>query len=86
VIWNGNGMIVPQPGEPALRSCPECNPAHEYLRNVHSLHSCNTCGRYWVLGRYIDSFEEDEDFDAFFASRGMQRGGSTFDVSEEEAR
>ena len=52
-------------GEPALRSCPECNPAHEHLRNTSFLHVCFQCGRYWIHGRYFDEFETVEETDKF---------------------
>jgi hypothetical protein len=52
-------------GEPAMRSCPECNGAHEHLRNTDFLHVCFQCGKYWIFGRYLDSFKTVEEMDAF---------------------
>jgi len=63
-------------GEPALRSCWECNVAHEHLKDVNFLHWCFSCGRYWLWGRYFD-FDSDVEFDEFFKNRGMGSGEST---------
>lgn len=52
-------------GEPSLRSCPECNPAHEHLMKTNRLHLCFECGRYWILGKYLSDFETDEEVDKF---------------------
>jgi len=57
------------PGEPAFRSCWECNAAHEHLKDTSFLHWCFSCGRYWIFGRYLDEFETDEDYDAFLLRR-----------------
>lgn len=77
MIWNGNGVLKMEDGEPAMRSCWECNGAHEHLKKVNFLHVCFSCGRYWLFGTYMDSFENDEDFDNFFTSLGMNPGDST---------
>ena len=53
------------PGEPVLRSCWECNSAHEHLKDVSSLHFCPWCERYWIFGRYLDSFASAEELDEF---------------------
>lgn len=34
----------------ALRSCWECNPAHEHLKQADHLICCFECGRYWYKG------------------------------------
>ncbi len=52
-------------GEPALRSCWECNGAHEHLKDVTSLHVCFGCGRFWIFGRYMDSFKDEKERDEF---------------------
>jgi len=78
MIWNGNGLMEFEEGEPALRSCWECNAAHEHLKQVNTLHVCAMgCGRYWVFDRFLDEFGTDEDFDAFFADKGLHPGEST---------
>jgi len=64
-------------GEPSLRSCWECNGAHEHLRTVNFLHACFECGRYWVFDKFLDEFENDGEFDQFFRSKGIKSGGST---------
>lgn len=52
-------------GEPMLRTCPQCNSAHEHLMKTNRLHVCFECGRYWILGKYLADFETDEEVDAF---------------------
>ena len=54
-------------GEPVLRSCWECNGAHEHLKDVTSLHFCVWCGRYWIYGHYLTEFN-DSDLDGFLKS------------------
>ena len=49
-------------GEPFIRSCPECNSAHEHLLKTNRVHVCFECSRMWVLGVYLsDMSEEDAD-------------------------
>jgi len=60
-----DNKIIFKKGEPALRSCPECNSGHEYLRDVEILHLCFVCGRYWLRGHYLDEFETIEALRAF---------------------
>lgn len=80
MIWKGNGIIKFEEGEPAFRSCWECNSAHEHLKTVNWLHVCFNCGRYWVYDRFLDAFETTEEFDAFFAGKGLGPGDSTTKV------
>ncbi len=56
-------------GEPALRSCWECNSAHQYLRETDFLHLCFVCGRYWIFGHYIDELENTDTLDAFLKEK-----------------
>ena len=56
-------------GEPVLRSCPECNPAHKHLMDTDFLHMCFQCGRYWIYGRYLDSFKSTEEMDEFLKDK-----------------
>ncbi len=44
-------------GEPRLRSCWLCNPAHKRLKNTKLIHCCFACSRYWINGKYLDEFE-----------------------------
>ena len=57
--------------EPSLRSCPECNPAHKHLMDidVDFLHMCFQCGRYWIYGRYLDSFKSKKEMDDFLKDK-----------------
>jgi len=78
VIWKGGGLVWLEQGEPAFRSCWECNAAHEHLKKVNMLHVCIMgCGRYWVFDRFLDEFDTDEEFDAFFLGKGLHAGEST---------
>lgn len=58
-------------GEPALRSCWECNPAHEHLKDetCESLFVCFSCGRYYVFGRFTEDFDTDEKLFSFLNER-----------------
>ena len=77
MIWKGQGIIQMEKGEPALRSCWECNSAHEHLKKVNTLHLCFECDRHWIFDRFLDTFYSDEEFDAFFKEKGMEVGDST---------
>ena len=81
MIWIGSGIIEMEAGEPGLRSCPKCNGSHGHLLNVNRLHLCIWCDSSWVLRKYFDDFETDEEFDAFFISLGMKPGDSTTQVT-----
>ena len=59
-------------GEPMLRSCPECNPAHEHLFKTNRLHCCFECGRYWLLNKYLSDFETDEEVDKFILDNKLE--------------
>lgn len=56
-------------GEPVFRSCFQCNPAHEHLRDVTALHFCIGCNRMWIYGRFLDSFADDKEMDEFLKAR-----------------
>ena len=83
MIWREGGIVKFELGEPAMRSCWECNGAHEHLKKTNRMHVCFECGRYWVFDRFLNSFETDADFDAFFAGLGLTSGGSTTEVERE---
>lgn len=55
-----NGKLEYSTGEPVLRSCPKCNPAHEHLMDADFLHLCTWCYREWIFGKFLDEFETDE--------------------------
>lgn len=78
----GNGNIKMEKGEPLLRSCWECNSAHEHLKKVNRLHYCFSCGKYWVYDRFIDSFKNDKEFDGFFKKQGLKKGDSTTKIDK----
>ncbi len=54
--FSNDGYIFREKGEPAFRSCWECNPAHDYLKDVDTLHICFVCSRSWVKGQFLNSF------------------------------
>lgn len=58
--------------EPAIRSCYECNLAHEHLRNTEFIHVCYDCGRYWIKGKYLNEFKTDEDLRKFLKKIGIK--------------
>lgn len=69
-------------GEPAIRSCWECNSAHEHLKKVNILHTCFSCGRFWIFNKFIDKFKNDQEFDNFFESMGLKKGDSTTKIDK----
>ena len=58
-----DGMMIFEKGEPAFRSCPECNAAHEHLKDTKFIHLCFVCNRYWINGRYLSDMSEEEFID-----------------------
>lgn len=60
MIYKSPGVYEYSDGEPLLRSCPDCNSAHEHLRNTNRLHVCFECGKYWILGKYLSDMTEEE--------------------------
>ena len=75
MLYNGFDSYLREEGEPVFRSCWECNGAHQYLKDVSSLHYCIWCGRCWIFGRYLDSFETPEALDEFLRVRLTRTGG-----------
>ena len=69
MLYNGFDSYIMEEHEPVLRSCWECNEAHQHLKDVSSLHYCFWCGRYWIFGQYLDSFETLEALDEFLRVR-----------------
>lgn len=82
MIWLGNGKIKFEDGEPAFRSCWECNGSHEHLRKSNFLMNCFSCGRFWLLGDYLPEAKTDEDIDSYFKSKGIEVGKSTQEIKE----
>jgi hypothetical protein len=77
MIWKGKGVIQMEKGEPCMRSCWECNSAHEGLKKVNMLHWCFECGKYWIFDKFLKELKKDDEFDKFFRSKGMKEGDST---------
>ena len=76
---NKDGDVELEHGEPAMRSCWECNPAHKHLQNTDYLHWCFDCGRYWIFGEYMDVIAAtEESFLKFFLDKGVLFGESTW--------
>ena len=48
---------------PIMRSCWECNPAHEHLKNIDYPFWCLWCDRYFYKGVDITEYENEEDED-----------------------
>jgi len=65
MIRKSYGNYVYGVGEPILRSCWKCNPAHKHLKNTKFLHICLICGRSWIFGKYLDVFKTDEEYNKF---------------------
>lgn len=79
MIWYGNGEVrlESEHNEPHMRSCWECNSAHEHLRASSYFHTCFACGKSWCLGWDFQQDATDEEFDAHFSSQGLKPGDST---------
>lgn len=76
-----DGRVETEKGEPAFRSCWECNGAHEHLKKVNTLHVCLAgCGRYWLFDRFMDSFKSDKEILEWLESKGIKPGESTTKV------
>lgn len=65
----------------SMRSCWECNPAHEYFKNVGGLFTCFECGRWYMNGDFFTSekhcnaeFEEREALKAICISVTLNDG------------
>lgn len=44
-------------GEFSMRTCWECNPSHEHLKEVGGLFTCIDCGRWYMNGGYFNNEE-----------------------------
>ena len=77
MIWNGDGNIAMEKGEPVLRSCSRCNPSHAHLDSRPRLHMCLLCDASWCRGLFFDEAETAAEFDAHWVSLGMVPGDST---------
>lgn len=79
MIWLGNGKFKfeSEHNELHMRSCWECNSAHDHLRESSYFHWCFECGKLWCLGWDFSCDASDEEFDAHFSSRGLKPGDST---------
>lgn len=65
MLYKGSDNYGLERGEPYLRSCPECNPAHKHLMDTDYFHTCFECGRSWIFGRYLDSFKSVKEMGDF---------------------
>lgn len=77
--FDKNGYIYPEPGEPRFRSCWECNPSHERLKKVDSLHCCFNCGKYWIGDRFLsDFYEKDCEGNTINLGEGNKKASTYF--------
>ncbi len=67
--------------EPAFRSCFQCNGSHKHLMNTNSVHSCYSCGRFWLNGKYFTDFETEEGLLEHF--KLSQKQGCSIKVIDE---
>lgn len=55
-------LLMEKPEALALRSCWNCNPAHEYMKQTTDfVISCPWCGSYFFQGVDITDYEENND-------------------------
>lgn len=68
----------PEGHEPNFRSCWECNPAHEHLKKVNTLHYCLFCERQWVFDLFLDEVGSPGRMMEICSERyGLKPGDST---------
>lgn len=72
--------IIMEEGEPYMRSCWECNLAHEYLKKVNSLFLCFVCDKYWLFGEFLTSKDKVEELIAFFNRHGLKENMSSTEI------
>lgn len=77
MIWVKGDLVRYEPGEPSLRSCWECNSAHERLKKVNTVHLCLWCGRYWIGDTFLNTLDTVEKFVAGMSRMGFEVGKST---------
>ena len=83
MIVSENGIVEMEEGEQNFRSCWKCNPSHERLKKVNTLHQCFDCGRYWIYDRLFEEFGDKDNFDNeawnkyFCEEMGLNPGDST---------
>lgn len=82
MIYLGDGKLKMEKGEPVLRSCWNCNSAHKHLKKVNFLHTCFSCGRFWIFDKFLDRFKSDKEFDNFFEKMGLKKGESTTKIDK----
>ena len=84
--WLGGDLFDrddnPRIMEPIPRSCKTCNPAHDHLHGANFLHVCFECGRYWLLGKYLDELKSAEECEAWVRGLGLVPGDSTTKVDD----
>jgi len=74
--FKDNGIIV-EDNEERLRTCWECNPAHEHLKKVNTLHLCFECGRYCIFDKFLCELENEEKTIEWLKSKGLRENQST---------
>ena len=47
--------------EPALRSCWNCNSAHNHLKKANYLIWCFECGKYCLVPKKVNQFEKTRE-------------------------
>lgn len=47
-------------GEPAFRSCWNCNSAHKHLKKVDYMIWCFACGKLYFKGKELKELEKDD--------------------------
>ena len=52
-------LLFADPTKLGLRSCWNCNPAHEHLKDAEYVINCFSCGHYFFEGE--DVTEDDDD-------------------------
>jgi uncharacterized protein YegP (UPF0339 family) len=72
MIITKEGMIKFEEGEPNMRSCWECNPAHNHLKKLKVITGCFSCGRYFINGKFLLDISTEEMYS--FMKQSMREG------------
>lgn len=81
MIWLGNDSIQLEKDEPLMRSCWECNSAHEHLKKTNILHLCFNCGKLWIFDKFIETLKTKKEFSSYMRQIGLNPGDSTTKIS-----
>jgi len=77
MIWISKDKIFLESFEPDTHVCWECGicPYEKKFNNVLTV--CPLCGREWIFGKFLDNFENIEEFINWLKELGIEKYKST---------